>query len=81
MAIFIRVETEPEAALDPDVSKKLTEVCPVNIFDTNDDGTLRILEENLDECTLCELCLEAAPPGSVRIIKLYDEASPLTAGS
>ena len=29
-------------------------------------------EENLDECVLCDLCLEAAPKGSVRIVKLYE---------
>jgi NAD-dependent dihydropyrimidine dehydrogenase PreA subunit len=31
-----------------------------------------IVEENLDECVLCELCIEAAPPGTVRVKKLYD---------
>jgi len=27
---------------------------------------------NLDECVLCELCLDAAPDGAVAIKKLYD---------
>ena len=31
-----------------------------------------IVRENLDECVLCELCLEAAPPGTVVVKKLYD---------
>lgn len=26
---------------------------------------------NLDECVLCELCINAAPPSAVRVIKLY----------
>ena len=30
------------------------------------------MRENLDECVLCELCLEAAPDGAIRIKKLYD---------
>ena len=30
------------------------------------------MEENLDECILCGLCLEAAPPGAVTVKKLYD---------
>ena len=34
------------------------------------DGALEIVDENLDECTLCELCL--AVPGKVKIKKLYD---------
>jgi NAD-dependent dihydropyrimidine dehydrogenase PreA subunit len=28
--------------------------------------------ENLDECVLCELCLNASPPETVRVIKRYD---------
>ena len=32
----------------------------------------RIVEENLDECVLCDLCVEAAPDGGVRIVKLYE---------
>jgi NAD-dependent dihydropyrimidine dehydrogenase PreA subunit len=30
------------------------------------------VDENLDECVLCELCIEAAPAGTVRVKKLYD---------
>ena len=51
--------------------KQLVEVCPVNIFARADDGALQIVEKNLDECTLCELCLNAAPPGTVKVKKLY----------
>jgi NAD-dependent dihydropyrimidine dehydrogenase PreA subunit len=31
-----------------------------------------VVEENLDECILCELCVKAAPSGSLRVRKLYD---------
>jgi NAD-dependent dihydropyrimidine dehydrogenase PreA subunit len=31
-----------------------------------------LIEENLDECVLCGLCLAAAPDGAVRVLKLYD---------
>jgi len=27
---------------------------------------------NIDECVLCKLCIEAAPPGTVHVKKLYD---------
>ena len=74
MALFIRVDVSTEAARDTAIAAKLTEVCPVNIFATESDGTLRICGENLDECTLCDLCIEAAPRGAVRVVKLYDEA-------
>jgi hypothetical protein len=32
-----------------------------------------MVEANLDECTLCELCLNAAPPGMVRVKRLYGD--------
>ena len=38
---------------------------------------MQIVAENLDECVLCELCLDAAPPGTVRVVKLYDEGAAL----
>jgi ferredoxin-like protein FixX len=70
-AMFIDVEVDAAAAKDSAVAKKLTEVCPVNIFAQKDDGSLRIVDENLDECTLCELCLQAFP-GKVKVKKLYE---------
>ena len=68
---FIDVELAPEAADDPELARKLEEVCPVDIFKATDAGT-EVVRENLDECVLCELCLEAAPPGTVVVKKLYD---------
>ena len=35
-------------------------------------GGVEIVRENLDECILCNLCVEAAPPGGVVVKKLYD---------
>ena len=37
-----------------------------------EDGSVEIVRENLDECVLCNLCVEAAPPGGVVVKKLYD---------
>jgi NAD-dependent dihydropyrimidine dehydrogenase PreA subunit len=70
--MFIEVEVDARIANDATLAKKLTEVCPVNIFAQEKDGRLRIVEENLDECTLCDLCLKAAPAGTVRVVKLYE---------
>jgi NAD-dependent dihydropyrimidine dehydrogenase PreA subunit len=70
--MFIDVRVEPAAAVDAALARKLAEVCPVNIFAQNEDGTLRIVEANLDECTLCDLCIQAAPAGAVRVVKLYE---------
>ena len=71
-AIFIDVEVDEAIARDPEMARKLTEVCPVDIFAQADDGTLGIVEGNLDECVLCYLCVDAAPQGTVRVVKLYD---------
>jgi len=70
--MFIDVVVAPEVAKDAACAKKLTEVCPVNIFKQASDGTLELVEDNLDECTLCDLCVQAAPAGTVRIVKLYE---------
>ena len=72
MSLFIDVDVVPEVARDPVLAAKLTEVCPVDIYAQADDGTLTIVEPNLDECVLCRLCLDAAPPGTVAVRKLYD---------
>ena len=77
-AVFINVEVDESVAGDPALAAKLAEVCPVDIY-ASADGRLRIVEENLDECVLCELCIKAAPAGTVRVIKLYDDGAVLGA--
>jgi NAD-dependent dihydropyrimidine dehydrogenase PreA subunit len=71
--IFIRIDVDEPVARDPELAAKLEEVCPVDIYATDDDGTLSIVDENLDECVLCWLCVDATPEGTVRVIKLYEE--------
>ena len=71
--VFIAVDVDEAIANDVELAAKLEEVCPVDIFAADaEGGTLRIVEENLDECVLCELCLDAAPDGAVVVRKLYD---------
>jgi NAD-dependent dihydropyrimidine dehydrogenase PreA subunit len=74
--IFIDVEVSPEARADAELAKKLEEACPVDIFAAGDTG-VEIVRANLDECVLCELCLDAVPPGAVRVVKLYDGGAAL----
>jgi NAD-dependent dihydropyrimidine dehydrogenase PreA subunit len=73
--LFIAVDVDEAIAGDAEIAAKLAEVCPVDIYSQQDDGTLRIVEDNLDECVLCGLCLDASPDGSVRVIKLYDDGA------
>ena len=72
--LFIDVEVSDEVRDDSDVAQKLADACPVDIF-ANKDGRVDVVEENLDECILCELCVQAAPPGTVRVKKLYDDTT------
>jgi len=76
-ALFIAVEVDEPVVSDPGLAAKLEEVCPVDIFRSTPEG-VEIVVENLDECVLCELCINAAPEGAVRVIKLYSgEALPV----
>jgi NAD-dependent dihydropyrimidine dehydrogenase PreA subunit len=77
-AIFINVEVDGSVAGDAALAAKLAEVCPVDIFRAGPTG-VEIVTENLDECVLCQLCMNAAPPGTVKVIKLYDNGAVLGA--
>ncbi len=74
---FIAVEVDDTAAADAAIAARLTEACPVDIFAQKDDGTLDLVDRNLDECVLCRLCLDATEPGQVKVIKLYDNEAVL----
>jgi ferredoxin-like protein FixX len=76
-ATFIAVEIDEALAANAELARKLTEACPVDIFAQRDDGALQIVQENLDECVLCRLCLDASPPGALKILKLYDDGAVL----
>jgi len=69
--LFIDVDVADEIRDDAEVAQKLADACPVDIF-ASKGGRVDVVEENLDECILCELCVQAAPPGTVRVKKLYD---------
>lgn len=70
--VFIDVEVDASLASDAALAAKLEEVCPVDIFKATDSG-VEVVEENLDECVLCNLCVDAAPDGTVRVVKLYEQ--------
>lgn len=74
--LFIDVEVAHEVASDPAYAAKLEEVCPVDIFAVvGGDPPLAIVEENLDECVLCRLCIDATPEGTVLVKKLYEDGA------
>jgi ferredoxin-like protein FixX len=80
--IFIAIEVDDDAVgKEPALAGHLTQVCPVDIYSEPSPGTLEIVDENVDECVLCRLCLNVAhldvAEDTVRVIKLYDGGAKL----
>jgi NAD-dependent dihydropyrimidine dehydrogenase PreA subunit len=69
--VFIDVQVDPSVRGDRELAARLAEVCPVDIYAVDGDGGVAVVPENLDECVLCRLCIEASPPGTVRVVKKY----------
>jgi NAD-dependent dihydropyrimidine dehydrogenase PreA subunit len=69
--VFIDIAVEDSIANDAEAAARLEEVCPVDIY-RDAGGRVEIVDENVDECVLCRLCIEASPPGTVHVKKLYD---------
>ena len=69
-ATFIGVEVDDAVTGDADLALKLEDACPVDIY-KNAGGRVEIVHDNLDECILCELCIQASPAGTVKVHKLY----------
>ena len=67
---FIDVEVDESVRADGELAKRLEDACPVDIY-TDAGGRVEVVEANLDECILCEMCVRTAPPGTVRVRKLY----------
>jgi NAD-dependent dihydropyrimidine dehydrogenase PreA subunit len=71
-ATFIGIEVDDAVTGDADLARRLQEACPVDIY-ANDGGKVEIVHENVDECILCRLCIDASPPGTVSVHKLYSD--------
>ncbi len=76
-ATFIGIEVDDAVAGDAELAAKLEEACPVDIFARTPAGSVEIVHENVDECILCELCIDASPPGTVKVHKLYSGGAAL----
>ena len=79
MGTFIQVQIEADE-ITLEVAANLVKACPVDIF-AMQDNRLVVVTENEDECTLCELCLNAAPAGAVTIRKTYKDETLVSTGS
>ena len=77
MSLFVDIEVAPEVANDAALAARLEEVCPVDIY-AAEDGRVLVVQDNVDECVLCRLCLDASPGETVKVHKLYSDEPPLT---
>ena len=73
MSEFINVIIDMNRCVGIEKCGQCVAVCPVNIFGEKDNDPI-IIEDNEDECTLCELCLKACTPNAILIRKLYEES-------
>jgi NAD-dependent dihydropyrimidine dehydrogenase PreA subunit len=78
MGIFIQIDFD-EQQMTPEIGQRLAQLCPVEIY-TSDKGRLEVRPDREDECTLCNLCLEAAPAGALRIHKTYSGQTLISSG-
>jgi NAD-dependent dihydropyrimidine dehydrogenase PreA subunit len=71
MSEFIQVAIAEEKCTGISACGKCVQVCPVNIFEADGDRPV-IVEDEQDECTLCDLCLQECKPEAVVLRKLYE---------
>ena len=71
-ATFIGIEVDDAVTGDADLAQRLEDACPVDIY-ANAGGRVEVVHDNVDECILCELCIQASPPGAVKVHKLYSD--------
>jgi NAD-dependent dihydropyrimidine dehydrogenase PreA subunit len=79
MGMFIQIEVNDRAMSAP-LCALVGTVCPVEIFAV-EGGRLLVRPEQVDECTLCELCLDAAPTGAITISRTYSDKKLVSRGS
>ena len=72
MSEFIKIEIDSKKCTGIQKCGQCLKVCPVDIFKQKDDLPI-IVENEEDECTLCELCLQACQPDAIVIHKLYEK--------
>jgi ferredoxin len=71
MGVFIKVNIDRDKCLGIAACGKCVQQCPVNIFENQPDIP-GIAADNEDECTLCDICLNACEPTAISIVKLYE---------
>ncbi len=74
MGMFVQIEIDYNKCKNVKNCKICEDVCPVEIFKfekSDNNRKISVVEENIDECIFCNLCLEKCPQGAITIKKLY----------
>ena len=80
MGVFINIIYDTDQ-IEPAMARRLTATCPVDIFAVDSGEHLVIQQDEVDECTLCGLCLKIAPAGALTIQKLYKDEQLVSQGA
>jgi len=72
MSEFIKLGIDLDRCSGIEKCGECIRVCPVNIFASDGDYP-KAVEANEDECTLCDLCIQACEVNAITIRKLYEE--------
>lgn len=71
MGMFINVEVDHQLCTAPGKCSRCVSLCPVDVLRLEPGGVV-VDGVNEDECTLCDLCLEACQANALRIVRLYE---------
>lgn len=72
MALFIEVNIDESACASQPTCRECVQSCPVDILAREpSERVARVIEENVDECILCDLCSVRCPVEAVTVKKLY----------
>lgn len=72
MGLFIKVTIEEAACASQPECRECVQSCPVDILAREaGERVARVIDENVDECILCDLCVVRCPVEAVTVTKLY----------
>ena len=72
MGRFIEVRVAEAACASQPQCRECVQSCPVDILARErGDRVARVLDENVDECVLCDLCVVRCPVQAVTVTKRY----------
>ena len=72
MALFIEVTIDKAACASQPACRECVQSCPVDILEREPgERVALVIDENVDECILCDLCVVRCPVEAVTVTKLY----------